>query len=781
MGDRSRLRLVILQVLVVSILATLLGRLWFLQVHEGDSYRKAANANRVREVVTEAARGQILDAQGRDLVRNRTALVVSVNRSLLRLTKDRGKTVLAKLAPIVGISAGDLEKTIAPCTKLNGPPTCWNGSPYQPVPVKVYAAEDPVQLQKVLAVEEHPEDFPGVSAEYQAIREYPDGTLASHALGYLGPITNERSNPDYANAVSNALVGKSGLEQTYDHPLRGVDGVQRLLVDKDGNVTGTTGTTAPVAGDKLVLSIDENIQKVAEKALEDGILKARETTDVRNRPYIKYRATAGTVIVMEAKTGRIAAMASYPNYAPADFQQRFTQAQFEDKFGEAAGSPLTSRATQGLFAPGSTFKVVTTAAAVQQGDPLSDNYNCSPTYTAGNRVFSNFDGEAFGPLSLRQALVVSCDTIFYRFGYDMWLSDGGTRNSPSAKEAMVKMAQNWGFGSITGIDLPSESRGRIADRAFKQRAYDQLKDQKCANAKKGYPDVAVTDPQRAAYLTSLAREFCADGFVYRAGDAINFAVGQGDTLVTPLQLAAAYGALANGGTLYEPRLAKALLSADGKTVTPVPPVVKGRLNVDPVTLAYMRDALSGVTDAAQGGTAKGAFAGFDRSRLVVAGKTGTAEVVGKQDTSWFASMAPADAPEYVVVTMVEQGGTGGTTAGPITRKVYEGIFGLAGQTAAVPGGHLSAALPRVRPDGTVAMAGTPVAGPAPTILAPYGTSPRPSPAPSRPAKSAAGPALAPELLADLPRRVGRSARRRPGRRRPVGKQPVGSHPVGSQP
>ena len=768
MSDRSRLRLVVLQVLVVSILATLLGRLWYLQVHEGESYRNAANANRVREVVTQSARGQVLDASGRDLVGNRTALVVSVNRSLLRQEKDRGKAVLARLAPIVAIAAGDLEKSIAPCTKVNKPPTCWNGSPYQPVPVKIFAAEDPAQLTRVLAVEEHPEDFPGVSAQYQAIREYPDGELASHLLGYLGPITDERANAGYENAVTNALVGKSGVEQTYDQALRGVDGLQRLLVDKDGTVTGTTGTTAPIAGAKLVLSIDQNIQKVAESALQEGIMNARATTDLRNQPLINYRATAGTVVVLEAKTGRVAAMASYPNYAPADFQQRFTQAEFDAKFGEAAGSPLTSRATQGLFAPGSTFKVVSTAAAVQQGNSLDSSYDCTPSYTAGNRVFNNFDGEAFGPLSLRRALVVSCDTIFYRFGYDMWVRDGANKNTGKAIEAMVKMARAWGFGTDAGIDLPSESRGRIADRAFKQRAYDELKAQKCLNAQKGYPDVATTDPQRAAFLTALAREFCADGYVYRAGDAINFAVGQGDTLVTPLQLAAAYGALANGGTLYEPRLGKALLSADGTTVTPIPSVVKGKLPVDPATLAYIREALTGVTDPAQGGTAKAAFAGFDRSKLVIAGKTGTAEVTGKQDTSWFASFAPANDPEYVVVTMVEQAGTGGTTAAPITRKVYEGIYGLTGQQPAVPGGHLPTALPRVRLDGTVAPVGTPVVGPAPKLLAPYGVQPpgtRP-PGSQPPKTSALGPrqnsvvvGAAPELLADVPRRTTKTARR----------------------
>ncbi|MCU1674483.1 MAG: penicillin-binding protein 2 [Frankiales bacterium] len=714
MTERSRLRLVVLRVLVVALLVTLFSRLWFLQVYSGATYQKAASANRVREVVTPADRGEVLDAQGRTLVGNRTALVVSVNRSLLNRERDDGKAVLARLAPVVGIAADQLARTIQPCSKTNRPPTCWNGSPYQPVPVKVYDAEDPAQTKTVLAVEEHREDFPGVTAEFQAIREYPGGSLAAHLLGYLGPIGDERGKAGYEHAVSNALVGKSGVEATYDVPLRGKDGVQKLVVDKDGNVTGTSGETLPVAGAKLVLSLDARVQKVADEALERGILRARSMRDARNTG-LRFRAPAGAVVVMEARTGRVVAMSSYPSYDPKVFQGRLTQNEFDRRFGEQAGSPLTSRATQGLFAPGSTFKVVSTAASVQSGEAsLGGRYFCGSQFEAGTATFRNFDSEAFGTIDLRTALIRSCDTIYYKFGYDMWVRDGGLKPVGPAKEAMVNMAKAWGFGSDSGIDLPSEAAGRIASRDFKKRLYTEMKTVKCERAKKGYPEVA--DGTRAAFLKELAREFCLDGDRYRAGDAINFSIGQGDTVVTPLQLAAAYGALANGGTLYEPRLGKALLSADGRTVTPIPPAVRGKLPVSAQVLSYIRSSLAGVTDPGQRGTARGAFLGFPRDRLVVAGKTGTAEVTGKQDTSWFASYAPADKPEYVVVTMVEQAGTGGTTAAPITREVYEGMYGLNGRPAAlVP----ARGLPRVRPDGFVVPPGARVPGPLPAVAPAY--------------------------------------------------------------
>jgi penicillin-binding protein 2 len=716
-SERSRLRLVVLRVLVLAILLTLFSRLWYLQVYDGATYKKAASANRVREVVTPAPRGEILDVQGNALVGNRTALVVSVNRSLLTLEKDDGAAVLRRLAPIVGIKAEDLSKAIQPCSKTNRPPTCWNGSPYQPVPVKVFSAQDPAQTKAVLAVEEHREDFPGVRAEFEAIREYPGGTLAAHLLGYLGPIGDERKRPGYEHAVSNALVGKSGVEATYDEALRGVDGIQKLVVDKDGNVTGTSGETPPVAGQKLVLSLDERVQKVADQALERGILAARSRIDYRAGGRLRFRAPAGAVVVMEAKTGRIVAMSSYPSYDPKVFQGRLTQKQFETMFGERAGSPLNSRATQGQFAPGSTFKVVSTAAALQAGEAsLGGYYFCGSQFKAGTATFRNFDSEAFGTIDLHTALVRSCDTIYYKFGYDLWVRDGGLKPKGKTREYMVNMAKAWGFGSETGVDLPSEADGRIASRAFKKQLYVEMKKVKCERAKKGYPE--VKDATRAAFLKELAREFCLDGDRYRAGDAINFAIGQGDTVVTPLQLATAYAALANGGTLYEPRLGKALLSADGRTVTPIPPKVRGKLPVPAGTLAYMRTALAGVTDPGARGTARGAFLGFPRDRLVVAGKTGTAEVTGKQDTAWFASFAPANNPEFVVVTMVEQAGTGGSTAAPITREVYEGIYGI-GRPAALPGGHLPKVLPRVRPDGLVSKPGARVPGAPPVLLPAY--------------------------------------------------------------
>ena len=408
MSERSRLRLVVLRVLVLAILLTLFSRLWYLQVYDGATYKKAASANRVREVVTPAPRGEILDVQGNPLVRNRTALVVSVNRSLLTLERDDGAAVLRRLAPIVGIKAEDLGKAIQPCSKTNRPPTCWNGSPYQPVPVKVFSAQDAAQTKAVLAVEEHREDFPGVRAEFEAIREYPGGTLAAHLLGYLGPIGDERKRPGYEHAVSNALVGKSGVEATYDEALRGVDGVQKLVVDKDGNVTGTSGETPPVTGQKLVLSLDERVQKVADQALERGILNARARVNTRAPGHLLFRAPAGAVVVMEAKTGRVVAMSSYPSYDPKVFQERLSQPEFNRLFGEQAGSPLNSRATQGQFAPGSTFKVVSTAAAIQAGEAsLGGSYFCGSSFRAGTAVFRNFDSDAFWTLDLHTELVRS--------------------------------------------------------------------------------------------------------------------------------------------------------------------------------------------------------------------------------------------------------------------------------------------------------------------------------------------------------------------------------------
>ena len=331
----------------------------------------------------------------------------------------------------------------------------------------------------------------------------------------------------------------------------------------------------------------------------------------------------------------------------------------------------------------------------------------------------------------------SCDTVYYQLAYDEWVRDNNAIDAHKpAKEVFPKMARDWGFGSKSGVDLPDERIGTITDRGYKERLWKQTKDVKrskdtnpgpCQRAREGYPTLMKTDPARATYLLALDKKYCTDGYRYNAGDAVLFAIGQGDVLVTPLQLTMAYAALANGGTVFEPRLSKGFLSADGKTYTLQPPVTKTKLPVSPGVLSYIRNALTGVTQP--GGTAQGAFAGFPHSRVQVAGKTGTADVLGKAPTSWFASFAPANKPRYAMVVMVTEAGTGGRTAAPISRRIWSAMYGLGGHKALLDeGGQLPAQLPVVKPDGTIGAPGTPL--PVPPTLRQPSKAPTASPSPS---------------------------------------------------
>ncbi len=678
-ADRSGTRLLVLRLLVVAGVLTLIGRLWFLQVVTGEDYVRAAEDNRTRTVVTAAPRGEVLDEAGRPMIANRQALVVSVNRSLLRLAPAKGDDVLDRLSPVVSLSPAQLRARITPCgERLRGGGSgraadgCWSGSPYQSVPVASYDPHDRAALRRVLLVQENPERFPGVEAQLQAVRAYPQGTSAAHVLGYLGPIAEpEVGTAAYAGVGERALVGRSGVEQTYEQQLRGVDGGQELIVDKSGNVTGTAGTTAPVPGSSLVLSIDAQVQAVAERALEQAISGARQ------RPY--YRgggpnvADSGSVVVMEARTGRLLAMASYPSYDPAEFTGGISTTRYQELLDAGNGQPLLFRATQGAYAPASTFKVVSASAAVMDGQTgFDDRMACPGVFRPTGQ--QNFAGQGLGTVSLRQAIVRSCDTNFYQLAYDAWLRDGGLSPVPDPKDPTIAMALAYGLGARTGVDLPAESRGLVPTRAWRESYWENVKDDFCQGAE---------NPAFSAERRAYDRDVCLDGNLFRAGQATNLAVGQGEMLVTPLQLASVYASIANGGTIHRPQVAKGLVSPDGRTVTEIAPTVNGTLPVAPDVLAALRDALRGASSE-PGGTSFGTFAG---SGLKVAGKTGTGEVAGKQDTSWYASFAPFDDPELVVVGLVSQGGTGSGTAAPMVRAVYEGIYGTAGRPAALPGGR----------------------------------------------------------------------------------------------
>lgn len=688
MNPRTHFRLVVLYVLVGLLLLILMGRLWSMQILDGSHYQQLADQNRTRDIVVPAVRGMILDDRGIPLVRNRSALVVSVDRTTLSRQKDGGRTVMDRLAGVLGTTYQDVANRIRLCGPGIKRP-CWPGSPYQPIPV-----EDHVDPKRALQIMERQEDFPGVTAQVQAVRDYPrpEGAAAAQVLGYLQPITQEELDQRKGLKVTGYsgvdLIGRAGLEAEYDAALRGEPGFRRVLVDSQGRVTGTAEEKSAVPGGNLVTSIDAGVQGAAEKALKHAIENGRKGG---------HPSDAGAAVVMDVQTGRMVAMASYPTYDPSIWTGGISQDEYDALLGKKKGEPLISRVTQGQFAPGSTFKVSSVAAAVSDGYPLNGTYQCPGSFDVGSRAFHNFEGEALGSMSLHTALVKSCDTVFYKFAYEEWLRDGGMHPKKNPSDPMVKMARNYGFGKPTGIDLPSESSGRIPDRGWKKDYWDATKKGDCKAAKTGFPDVQKTDPARAAYLKAVAAENCVDGYVWRAGDAANFSVGQGDVLVTPLQLVRAYAAVANGGKLFTPRLGLAVMRADGSIERRIPAPPPTKLPVDPKVLAYIRGGLAGVTKS---GTAAGAFNGFDFKTVDVAGKTGTAEVYGKDDNSWFASFGPVKHPRYAVIVMVAQGGQGAVTAAPAVREIWEAMYGTKKQKPLLTDGKLPSDLPKAPVQGT---------------------------------------------------------------------------------
>ncbi len=702
MSERSGLRLVVLQVLVVSLLATLLGRLWFLQVLVSDRYKGFADANTVRQVVTPAVRGQILDDQGRPLARNRTAMVVSVNRVVMDKEPDGGKALVTRLAGLLRKPQAELWNR----TRLCGPESkiigCWRGSPYQPIPITDQA--DSTAAQQIL---ERREDFPGVNAELTAIREYPAplGANAAHLIGYLGPVTDAELAKRSGSGAKGATdlqqtdqTGRAGLEAQYDDLLRGTPGVRKVAVDIAGKVANEVSDQPSVPGNYLVTSLDSKVQAVTEQALAEAIRNARTKGDPNKRGKT-FTADSGAAVVMDVRTGRVVAMASYPDYDLKVWDNGLSAAENTALTAPSSNYPLISRATQGDFAPASTFKVVSTSAIAKAGYPLGASYDCPSSYTVGNRRISNYESEGYGVISLQRALEVSCDTVWYKIAYEQWLKDGGLGPKKPA-DIFITMAKAYGLGKRTGIDLPDENSGRVIDRAYKKETWAKKKTIWCARAVK---EKATATTEHDRLVAAIDQENCDTYYQYRAGDAVNFAIGQGDTVVTPLQMARVYSAVANGGTLWTPQLATAELRPDGTVVRRFAPKKAGTLPVSAQTLAFLRQSLTGVTTV---GTGKGPFLGFPLAAVPVASKTGTGEVAGKDSTSWFTSFAPSNAPQYAVVMMVSQGGTGSGISGPGVRKIYEALYGISGSTvtpakAAIPGVVPPTALPRVTPDGTV--------------------------------------------------------------------------------
>jgi penicillin-binding protein 2 len=650
-------RVWVLGLVVLCLMGALLGRLGQVQIVGHADYQRAAATLNTRTVTEAAARGRILDRNGVPLVDNTTETAVTVDRAVLVESKDGGRDLVRRVARVLGVPFDQLWGRTQLCGVKDAPPApiCWAGSAYVPIPL--VSGADP---RKALSLLERPDLFPGVGVSAQPVRDYPaERTVnAAHLLGYLA-----RSNAEDVSASKGAigdldLVGRSGLEQRYDARLRGTPGTSTVAVDPRGIVTSTLGKTDPVPGQDVVTNLDARVQSATEAALASAVATAHTHG---------YRADSAAAVVLDVTSGGVVAAASYPTYDPNVWTGGVTSAELARLTDAAAGTPLVSRVTSAAFSPASTFKVVSLPAAVRAGNSLNATYNCTSGYTIGNRRFANFESRAYGPISLHKAVEVSCDTIFYDFAYRSWLAQGGLSAKSDARDPFVAMADAFGLGRTTGIDLPGEQAGRIPDRAWRQQQWEQTRVETCKHAKSGYPEVAATDPSRAAYLKQLAVENCQTGFQFRAGDAANFAIGQGDITVTPLQMAQVYAAIANGGTLWRPEVARAF-AAPGGSPQPVAAVKAGTVTFPAGVLAFLHSALRGVVTS---GTAKGAFAGFPLDQWPVAGKTGTAEAFGRQDTAWFVSYAPATKPRYAVAVVVSQGGTGGETAAPVARRIHE--------------------------------------------------------------------------------------------------------------
>ncbi len=642
-ADSPRLRLGIVAVVAVSLFAALFARLWFLQVLTAGEHELAAERNQQRVVPLPAPRGRILDRDGEVLVANRASNVVLIDRAELNTLEDgEAEAVFARLGAIVDQPPSMLEAALADTTL----------GPFTPVPV----AED-VDEEVLVEVRERQSELPGVQARQLAVRAYPHGTLAAHVLGYVGAINAEEldaaGGPDAPAGYRRASrIGKDGIERAFEDDLRGVDGEVVLEVDADNVPIRELSRREPVQGDDVVLSLDLEAQQAAEQSLAEGMVKTQRHRDPESGEPVIF---GGSTVVLDVKEGTVAAMASWPTFNPADFIYEITPEQFAALTDPAQGTPFVNRALLGLYAPGSTWKLVTALAGMEAGliDPLA-TINDPGVYTipdcARGCGRQNAGRAAYKDVDLRRAITVSSDTYFYDLGARMWQQRERLGETP-----MQDMASLLGFGTKTGVGLPVEAAGRLASPAVRAAQYE-------AN-----PD---------AFLSG-------DWFI---GDNVNLAIGQGDVAVTPIQLANAYATFATGGTRYQPNLALRVQDQDGTLIREIEPRVGAQVELPAGARDPVLDGLIGATQSADPkGTAYNAFAGFPHEAYPVAGKTGTAQTGGdRRDDALFAAFAPAGDPRYAISVVMERAGFGSTWAAPVARSVLGSLSGLEEPEAVKP-------------------------------------------------------------------------------------------------
>lgn len=589
---RTTNRLDVFIVVAVLVFAALISRLGYLQVVKGNYYGKLADGNRIRLIPIMAPRGTFYDRYRVPLVLNRPGFSVE----LVPLNGPIDNTVIDKLAAILEVAPREIHEKIM---KKQGS--------FEPVLIK-----NDLDSATVTKIEEQRAALPGVVVQVQAVRNYPSKEMAAHAFGYVGEISEEQlEKRRHKGYKSGDIIGKDGLEWVYDSTIRGVDGGQQVEVDVTGRPLQVIGKKDPIPGDNLVLTIDSRIQKAAEQALDEQLKYLQEQTAHKN-------AQAAAVVVINPKNGEILAMVSRPGFDPNWFAGGGISSLNWEKISTNKFNPLNNRVIAGQYAPGSVYKIVTGAAALELGktNPYEEIF-CG----GRDRIYDAWcwDVTGHGKENFVGALADSCDIYFYEMGRRLGIDN------------IEKYSHLWGLGQKTGINLPGEASGLVPSRQWK--------------------------------LKNLEEEWFEVENLY-------IAIGQGFHMYTPLQLANMIGAVANDGTLFKPRLVSHIVDQNGVVKQLFEPEEIGKVPMNSMTLGLLREGLRKV---ATDGTAGGIFEGFPVS---VAGKTGTAENPPYDDFALFAGYAPFDDPTIAVIVVVEQGGHGGSAAAPIARKVMEAAFNI---------------------------------------------------------------------------------------------------------
>lgn len=684
LDDRQGFRLHVVGIVAVCLFAALFARLWYLQVLESEELRDRASNNILRIVYEEAPRGRIFDSLGRILVDNRVVQVVMVDRRAFTAALDDSEQleVLNELAVLVSRS-GRLTKVRDIVSRLESK----EFGPFDEVPVAVDIDPD-----LLVYLGERPDLFPGVSVKQQAVRSYPYGELGAHVLGYVGPLTaaeyrvqRAQTDPDDLDAKTyqpGDEIGKTGVERIFESELRGTPGRRVFEVNAFDEIVNEHHDQgrAPVPGNDVHLTIDLDVQSLVERQLRRGLDEARDQPRPESEDGVvppDFVASAGAAVVLDSRDASVLAMASFPTYDPGEFVNGISQDLFDDLTAEENYSPILNRAIQGLYAPGSTFKIVTGYAALTQdviGESVTsligveDFYNDTGTYRypfcvdeSDTCVFESPYCCARG-VDLRDALTVSSDAYFYRVG-----GEGFFRRRTPYDEGIQESARLFGLGTNSGVPLPHERSGVVPDRDYYDYQFSQ-------------------------------GVFARSGEQWYAGDTINLAIGQGNLLVTPLQLANVYATVSNEGKLHQPNIARRITDRSGEVLEEFGPRLVRELDWTAEIAVPLLDGLNGVTaynlpsSIGDGyvlqGTAYPAFnlpgsggVDFPLDAWPVAGKTGTAEVLGKADFAWFAAFGPASwpergyrhTPEVVVAMVLEEAGFGGDVAAPAVARILHPI------------------------------------------------------------------------------------------------------------